>query len=176
MREKINLSEIKEEIIKKKKGKFLILDEEIFIKELKYIKVKSIEDYVEKEIKKEFNTEDYLFHYVVDKKDGKIIVYAIKGLNKINPFIKYVKKLSILPIQFRLAKLIMNNLKDKTFNALICIEGGYYHIKVNNGNIIENNIVRDRNMLEIEENTIFGKFEYPFSKNELVLEKGEINE
>ena len=50
----MNLSEIKEEIIKKKKGKFLILDEEIFIKEVKYIKVKSIEDYVEKEIKKEF--------------------------------------------------------------------------------------------------------------------------
>ncbi|AQM60878.1 hypothetical protein [Clostridium baratii] len=48
----MNLSEIKEEIIKKKKGKFLILDEEIFIKEVKYIKVKSIEDYVEKEIKK----------------------------------------------------------------------------------------------------------------------------
>lgn len=163
-------------MIKKKKGKFLILDEEIFIKEIKYIKAKSIEDYVEKEIKKEFNTEDYLFHYVVDKKEGKIIVYAIKGLNKINPFIKYVKKLSILPIQFRIAKLIMNNLKGKTFKALICIEGVYYYIKVNNGNIIENNIVSDRSMLEIEENTIFGKFEYPFSKNELVLENGEINE
>lgn len=170
------MNEIKEEVIKKKKGKFLILDEEIFIKEIKYIKVKNIEGHVEKEIKKEFNTSDYLFHYIINKKEEKIIIYAIKGLNKINPFIKYVRKLSVLPIQFRLTKLIMNNLKSKTFKSLICIEDKYYYIKVDNGNIIENNIVSDRDILKIEENAVYGKFKYPFSKNELVLEKGEINE
>ncbi|WP_338630227.1 hypothetical protein [Clostridium baratii] len=172
----MNLSEIKEEIIKKKKGKFLILDEEIFIKEVKYIKVKSIEDYVEKEIKKEFNTSDYLFHYIVNKKEEKIIIYAIKGVNKINPFIKYIKKLRVLPIQFRLTKLIMSSLKSKTFKSIICIEEKYYYIKVSDGNIIENSIVKDKNILRVGGNTVYGKFRYPFSKNELVLEKGEVNE
>ncbi|AIY85118.1 hypothetical protein U729_2647 [Clostridium baratii str. Sullivan] len=176
LREKINLSEIKEEIIKKKKGKFLILDEEIFIKEIKYIKVKSIEDYVEKEIKKEFNTSDYLFHYIVNKKEEKIIIYAIKGVNKINPFIKYVNKLRVLPIQFRLTKIIMGSLKSKTFKSIIYIEDKYYYIKVSDGNIIENSIVKDINMLKVEDNIIYGTFKYPFSKKELVLEKGEMNE
>ncbi|MDU4910521.1 hypothetical protein [Clostridium baratii] len=176
LREKINLSEIKEEIIKKKKGKFLILDEEIFIKEVKYIKVKSIEDYVEKEIKKEFNTSDYLFHYIVNKKEEKIIIYAIKGVNKINPFTKYVNKLRVLPIQFRLTKIIMGSLKSKTFKSIIYIEDKYYYIKVSDGNIIENSIVKDINMLKVEDNIIYGTFKYPFSKKELVLEKGEMNE
>lgn len=153
-----------------------MLDEEIFIKEIKYAKVKSIDDYVEKEIKKEFNTSDYLFHYIVDKKEEKIIIYAIKGLNKINPFIKYVKKLNILPIQFRLTKLIINSLRNKSFKSLINIEDKYYYIKVSNGNIVENSIVKDRKMLNVEDNIVYGKFKYPFSKKELVLEKGEVNE
>lgn len=70
----------------------------------------------------------------------------------------------------------MSRLKSKTFKSIICIEEKYYYIKVSNGNIIENSIVKNRNMLKAEDNAVYGKFKYPFSKNELVLEKGEVNE
>lgn len=70
----------------------------------------------------------------------------------------------------------MNNLRSKSFKSLINIEDKYYYIKVSNGNIVENSIVKDINMLKVEDNIIYGMFKYPFSKKELVLDKGEMNE
>ncbi|MGL4569707.1 MAG: hypothetical protein ACRCVJ_01420 [Clostridium sp.] len=175
--DKNDLKDIKKDIIKRKFGNFLILEEEIYITEVDFIRYKEIEEYIEKEIKKEFNTSDYLFHYVVYKKEKKGVIYAIKGGNKINHLLKFIKKIKVTPIQFKLIKLIRKKIKNDTFNALIDVEGKFYYLEVVCGILRHNRIIEDKTQFESENKQfIEGILTYPFTKKELVLIKGAKSE
>ncbi|MEG1004130.1 hypothetical protein [Clostridium sp.] len=175
--DKNDLKDIKKDIIKRKFGDFLILEEEIYITEVDFIKGKEIEEYIEKEIKKEFKTSDYLFHYVVCKKENKGVIYAMKGGNKINNLLKFIKKIKVTPIQFKLIKLIKRKIKNSTFNALIDVEGKFYYLEVVSGILRHNRIIEDKGQCESgNKQLIEGILTYPFSKKELVLIKGANSE
>ena len=72
----LGIEDIKSEVIKSRNSKFLILDEEIYIKEYNKTKITDIKILIENEIKQEFSSDDYLIHFSVDYKNKKTLIYG----------------------------------------------------------------------------------------------------
>lgn len=170
--ESIDIEDIKSEVIKSRNNKFLILDEEIYIKEYNKTKIKDIKLIIENEVKQEFDSDDYLIHFSVDYKNKKTLIYAIKGGVKILPFLDYIKRIEVNPIQFLILKYVRKKIRKQNFESIIEIEGKYYYIKVRNNRIIRNLVAISKDEIETIDNVVLGKFEFPFkSKNLIIGEK-----
>lgn len=167
--EKIELENIKTEIQKSRSGDFIILDEEIYIKEYNTIKIREIKRIINNEIKQEFNSDDYLIHFSIDYKEKKTFIYAIKGGDKIMPFLDYIKKIKVMPIQFLILKRIRRNIKKKNFKSLIKVDDKYYYIEVRNNIIIKNLLLKSKEDNIKSHNIITGKFYYPFKNKNLII-------
>lgn len=169
--EKIDIENIKAEVKKKKRGDFIILDEEIYIKQYDTTKISQIKYIINNQIKKEFNSDNYLIHFCIDHKNKKTFIYAIKGGDRLRPFLDYINKIKVTPIQFLILKNIRKNIKKRNFKALIKIEDKYYYIQVEN-NIIIKNLLLNINENNVEnENIIKGKFDYPFKYKNLMIQE-----
>ncbi len=166
---RIGLENIKAEIQKSKSGNFIILDEEIYIKEYNTIKIREIKCIINNEIKQEFNSDDYLIHFSIDYKDKKTFIYAIKGGDKIIPFLDYIKKIKVIPIQFLILKRIRKNIKKKNFESIIEVNDKYYYIEVKNNIIIKNLLLKSKEGNIKNYNIITGKFNYPFKNKNLII-------
>lgn len=169
--EKINIENMKNTIKKKKKGSFIILDEEIYIKQYDTTKISEIKTIINDKIKKEFNSDNYLIHFCIDNKEKKTFIYAIKGGDRLMPFLDYLNKIKVTPIQFLMLKNIRKNIKKRNFKALIEIKDKHYYIEVKNNIIIKNLLFSiDEKIIE-EKDIIKGKFDYPFKYKNLIIEE-----
>lgn len=167
--ENIGLENIKAQVKRNRSGNFIILDEEIYIKEYNTIKIKEIRYIIENEIKQELNSDDYLIHFNIDYKNKKTFIYAIKGGDKIMPFLDYIKKIKVTPIQFLILKRIRRNIKKKNFESIIEVNDKYYYIKVKNNIIIKNLLFTSKEDNIKKGNIITGKFVYPFKNKNLII-------
>ena len=92
----------------------------------------------EKEINKikelEFGREkEYLIHYEVNKKEKSLYMYAVSGGERIVGAARYFKDLKVIPIQFKVKKILERRIKDKNYGCLFFYEGIYYYFEVNDG-------------------------------------------
>lgn len=169
--EKASLDNIKNIVKKKKKGDFIILDEELYIKKYDTTKTPEIKYIINNKIKSEFNSDNYLIHYLKDYKEKKTYIYAIKGGDKLMPFLDYINKIKVTPIQFLLLKYIKRSIKKRNFEALIEVKDKFYYIEVENNIIIKNLLFNldDKNIKN--QNIIEGKFNYPFKYKNLLIKE-----
>ena len=87
------------------------------------------------------------------------------------PFLDYLNKIKVTPIQFLMLKNIRKNIKKRNFEALIEIEDKHYYIEVKNNIIIKNLLFSiDEKIIE-EKDIIKGKFDYPFKYKNLIIEE-----
>lgn len=167
--ENIELENIKSQVKRNRSGNFIILDEEIYIKEYNTIKIKEIKYIIDNEIKQELSSDDYLIHFSIDYKGRKTFIYAIKGGDKLSPFLDYIKKIKVTPIQFLILKGIRRNIKKKNFESVIEVNDKYYYIKVKNNIIIKNLLFTSKEDSIKNNNIITGKFGYPFKNKNLII-------
>lgn len=165
-----HLKDIINEVKKNKKANFVILDEELYIKEYDTTKRSEIKNIINNEIKKEFNNDDYLIHFTIDRKNKKTFIYAIKGGNRIVPFIKDIKKIKVKPIQFILIKFLKEKIGKRKFESLIEVNEKYYFLEVNNNFIIKSSIHLSNEEFLSFKNIILAKFEFPYKKQNLIIE------
>ena len=169
--EKASLENIKSIVKKKKKGDFIILDEELYIKQYDTTKSLEIKYIINNKIKVEFNSDNYLIHHLKDDKEKKTYIYAIKGGDKLMPFLDYINKIKVTPIQFLLLKYIKRSIKKRNFEALIEVKNKFYYIQVKN-NIIIKNLLFDVDDESIRNKDIIeGKFDYPFKYKNLLIKE-----
>lgn len=164
-----HLKDIINKVKKNKKANFIILDEELYIKEYYTIKKTEVKNIINNEVKNEFNNDDYLIHFDIDRKNNKTFIYAIKGGNKIDPFIRYVRKIKVNPIQFILIKFLKEKIKKRDFKSLVDVNGKYYFIKVSNGFIIKSSIHLSNEEFFLLKDIILAKFEFPYKKQNLII-------
>ena len=152
-------------------AKVFILDEEIYIKEYLEINKKKISNIIDNDIKGEFNEDDYLLDFKVDKKLNKTYIYAVKGGNKISQVLNNIRKLKVIPIQFQIINLIIKMKKLNTFKAVIKVYENWYFVEVVNGYLINNKIYSNFNLKDSLDNILVGKISFPFNKKSFILEE-----
>lgn len=123
----------------------VILEESLLVKVYDFeISKNSIEKFVDNIITKDFTTnQDLLFHYDFIKAVNKVYVYSIKKGLVVEKIINGAKNISILPIQFKIKKIINIKLKKyKNFISITKIKDSYYLINVEE-NFIINGVVNE---------------------------------
>ncbi|WP_294156658.1 hypothetical protein [uncultured Clostridium sp.] len=130
--------EILEKNMSFKKLKIIILEEELYIKE---VEIKShfgdLEKNILKKIEEIFPKNDQiLYHYEKCKNKKSIYIYSVKGREKVEKLCCECEVLTVVPIQFIMRKIL--NKKYAEFKALAEYDSKYYYINCSEDVFIDN--------------------------------------
>lgn len=120
---------------------YIILNQSLLINIIKMKKSDIRDKIVQSHINHNFGDDkDYLYKYIYLRKEKIIYLYAVKGGESLSQIIDKKYKVSVMPIQMYIFKLLTNRKKWASFDIIFKFNNVLYFIKVNNKIIIENNI------------------------------------
>lgn len=122
----------------------IILNEEIFIKKLEIKKYDSVEEIIYKYFGK---NNDYLYHHFKINKGKTLIIYAVKGGNRVSALCNGADQVKVSVLQDYLIKYINKIIKVKEWDLIFQFMDSYYYIKYKDNYINANYIERDFDML-----------------------------
>lgn len=115
----------------------VILDEDIYVKNISYIESKIDENFIENIIQTEFGlNQDYLFDYSVKNKQKIVNIFAIKGGKIISEISKDKESIRVLPFQIYIIKKLQKKIRKKCWNLVMEFMESYYYISCANNKLV----------------------------------------
>lgn len=115
----------------------VILDEDIYVKNISYIESKIDENFIENIIQTEFGlNQDYLFDYNVKNKQKIVNIFAIKGGKIISEISKDKESIRVLPFQIYIIKKLQKKIRKKCWNLVMEFMESYYYISCANNKLV----------------------------------------
>ena len=141
---------------------YIILNQSLLINTIKMKKSDITGKIIQSHINNNFGGDkDYLYKYIYLKKEKIIYLYAVKGGESVSKIIDKKYNVSVMPIQMYILKFLINKTKLASFDVIFNFNNVIYFIKVNNKNIIENNIENTEDeLIKSMKNSNISKFAF----------------
>ena len=127
----------------------VILDEDIYVKNISYIQSKIDENFIENIIQTEFGlNQDYLFDYNVKNKQKIVNIFAIKGGKIISEISKDKERIRVLPFQIYIIKKLQKKIRKKCWNLVMEFMESYYYISCANNKLLSGYVYNEVDILK----------------------------
>lgn len=131
----------------------LILEEQLFIKKIDVNRNDSIDEIIYKSFGRD---SDYLYHHFTINKGKTLIIYAVKGGNRVKELCEGANKVKVDIIQEYVIRFAKKNIKEKDWELVFLYRDHYYYINYKNKYINNSYINIDINVLKNKIDTIKG--------------------